>query len=215
MKNVPNERTVAVTWRLSGLARRLVTLALAALLIGVLTRRPEFIGLAAPALLLLLPRRSRRPATIGLTVSATGQLTEHEQGTILARINGHTDGIVQLRLQPAGWIVPGHDELDEYGWRRLPFRCERWGRRPVGRLEVVLHDQWRLAEARLVTELPPVTCLPAPARLESLVVLSKLPTRLGEHPARATGEGAEFAGIREFVPGDRQRRINWPATTRL
>ena len=24
----------------------------------------------------------------------------------------------------------------------------------------------------------------------------------------------EFAGIREFVPGDRQRRINWPATTR-
>jgi len=24
----------------------------------------------------------------------------------------------------------------------------------------------------------------------------------------------EFAGVREFVPGDRQRRINWPATTR-
>ena len=29
------------------------------------------------------------------------------------------------------------------------------------------------------------------------------------------GEGGEFGGVREFVPGDRQRRINWPATTRL
>ena len=45
-------------------------------------------------------------------------------------------------------------------------------------------------------------------------MLSRLPSRLGEHPARATGEGGEFAGVREFVPGDRQRRINWPATTR-
>jgi uncharacterized protein (DUF58 family) len=47
------------------------------------------------------------------------------------------------------------------------------------------------------------------------VVLSRLQSRLGEHAARAAGEGAEFAGVREFVPGDRQRRINWPATTRL
>jgi uncharacterized protein (DUF58 family) len=81
-------------------------------------------------------------------------------------------------------------------------------------LEVILHDRWRLAEARAIVDLPPVTCLPLPARLESLVVLSKLPVRLGEHAARATGEGVEFAGVREFVPGDRQRRINWPATTR-
>jgi uncharacterized protein (DUF58 family) len=46
------------------------------------------------------------------------------------------------------------------------------------------------------------------------VVLSKLPSRLGEHSSRAAGEGTEFSGVRGFVPGDRQRRINWPATTR-
>ena len=45
-------------------------------------------------------------------------------------------------------------------------------------------------------------------------MLRRLPNRLGEHPARASGEGIEFAGVREYVPGDRQRSINWPATTR-
>jgi uncharacterized protein (DUF58 family) len=38
--------------------------------------------------------------------------------------------------------------------------------------------------------------------------------RLGEHQARTSGEGIEFAGVRECVPGDRQRSINWPASTR-
>ena len=49
----------------------------------------------------------------------------------------------------------------------------------------------------------------------TVVVLSKLPNRLGEHRARVPGDGTEFTGVREFVPGDRQRAINWPASTRL
>jgi uncharacterized protein (DUF58 family) len=50
--------------------------------------------------------------------------------------------------------------------------------------------------------------------MDRRIVLSRLPSRLGEHPSRAPGEGIEFAGVRPFAPGDRQRRINWPATTR-
>jgi uncharacterized protein (DUF58 family) len=46
------------------------------------------------------------------------------------------------------------------------------------------------------------------------VVLNRLPNRLGEHRARVSGEGIEFAGVREYVPGDRQRSINWAASTR-
>ena len=46
-------------------------------------------------------------------------------------------------------------------------------------------------------------------------MLSKLPNRLGEHRARVPGDGTEFTGVREYVPGDRQRAINWPASTRL
>ena len=45
-------------------------------------------------------------------------------------------------------------------------------------------------------------------------MLRRLPNRLGEHPARTSGEGIEFSGVREYVPGDRQRSINWAASTR-
>ena len=80
---------------------------------------------------------------------------------------------------------------------------------------ITLTDRYRLSEGKALVQLPWIRCRPRPAELASSVVLRRLPSRLGEHPARATGEGGEFAGVREFVPGDRQRRINWPATTRL
>jgi uncharacterized protein (DUF58 family) len=209
------QRTVTVTWRLSAHARRLVTLALAALFLAVLTRRAEFAGLAAPALLLLIPRRSGLPPEVDVALAANAdQVTEGERAAILAKITGQHDATVQVRLRPEAWITAGGAALGADGWYRLPFLAQRWGSRLVGTLEVTLHDRWRLAEGRVTVTLPRIACLPRPARLESLIVLSKLPARLGEHAARAPGEGVEFAGVREFVPGDRQRRINWPATTR-
>jgi uncharacterized protein (DUF58 family) len=80
---------------------------------------------------------------------------------------------------------------------------------------ITLRDRYRLTEGRLMMQVPYVNCRPEPAGMASSIVLSRLPSRLGEHASRAAGEGGEFAGVREFVPGDRQRRINWPATTRL
>ena len=209
------ERTVTVTWRLSGHARRLSTLALAALFLAVATKRAEFAGLAAPALLLLIPRRSALPPEIGVGLAVEAdQITEGERVAILAKITGQREATVLVRLRPEAWITAGSAALGADDWYRLPFMAQRWGQRLVGTLEVTMHDRWRLAEGRASVTLPRVACLPRPARLESLIVLSKLPARLGEHAARVPGEGVEFAGVREFVPGDRQRRINWPATTR-
>jgi uncharacterized protein (DUF58 family) len=91
----------------------------------------------------------------------------------------------------------------------------RWGNRQVGVLHVRLRDRYRLTEGSVQVPLPLIGCRPEPAIMRSSIVLSRLPSRLGEHVSRTTGEGAEFSGVREFVPGDRQRRINWPATTRL
>ena len=55
----------SLQWRSSRHARRLLTLGLAALFIATVARRPEFAGLAAPALLLLAAGRSQqRPSRV-------------------------------------------------------------------------------------------------------------------------------------------------------
>jgi uncharacterized protein (DUF58 family) len=212
---VGSQRQVLVRWRLSGHGRRLVTLALAGLFIAVITKRPEFAGLAAPALLLLIPARARRPASVDVALADDcGLLTEGDQATVGVRITGLGEATATVQLRPAAWITPGEVRLGADGWFWQRFRADLWGTRPPGTFDVTLHDRWRLAEGRLTIGMPALQCYPLPARLDSLVVLSKLPARLGEHAARVAGEGMEFAGVREFVPGDRQRRINWPATTR-
>lgn len=215
MLTAGRRRGVRVAWHLSGLARNLVTLAIAALLVAVITRRPEFAGLAAPPILVLLRRPRGLPDEVGVTLAQDGgALVEGDEATLLVKLDGPGAATVRMRLHPAAWITAGTARPGADGWHRLPFRARHWGSRPPGTLELILHDRWRLVQGSALVPLPTVVCLPRPARLDSLVVLSKLPARLGEHAARNAGEGTEFAGVREFVPGDRQRRVNWPATTR-
>jgi uncharacterized protein (DUF58 family) len=203
-----------VRWGLSRHAQRLITLALAGLIIAVITRRPEFAGAAAPAALLLLTWRPGKPASISVRLRLTArQLVEGDEAAVVVVLSGYGQHTVELHMIPAESVVPGRPVCHGSSVR-LPFRVQRWGRRPLGFLDILLRDRWRLTEGRLVTNLPTLTCDPRPARQDSQVLLRQLPSQLGEHPSRRPGEGIEFAGIREFVPGDRQRRINWPATTR-
>jgi uncharacterized protein (DUF58 family) len=209
-----------VSWSLSGHAQRLLTLALAGLAAAVITGRPEFAGLAAPAVLLLAAWRPGRPATVTVRSGVTArQLVEGDDAAVTVTIGGLRGYAATASIAGTDAFRPGQPAYQAAGADaarlRVPFRAELWGSRRIGRLEVVLRDRFQLAEGRLSAGLPSVHCHPLPATLTRRVVLSRLPARLGEHPSRAAGEGVEFAGVREFVPGDRQRRINWPATTRL
>src|ERR1700683_3561783 len=212
-------RQARLAWSLSAHAQRLITLALAGLVIAVITRRPEFAGVAAPAVLLLAVRRPARPA---VTASPSAvKLTESEQAELTVTVTGQGDHSVDLLLHPRYAVVPGTaggqrdgEPALSAGTSGLPFQVTRTGRRSLGVLEVTLWDRRRLTEGHATVELPIVDCYPMPAAQQQRVVLSRLPSRLGEHPSRSSGEGLEFTGVREFVPGDRQRRINWPATTR-
>jgi len=219
----PNERLLrvpgpelALHWRSSRHARRLLTLSVAGVFIALLARRPEFAGVAAPALLLLAAGRAqRRPARISVRVrpSAT-RAFEGELVALDVRAEGHGDSHVWWTLHPGPDIDPGDVTAAEGPQARFTFTPERWGRRQIGTMDVVLRDRWRLAEGHLTVTLPKLDCYPAPADQRTTVVLRRLPNRLGEHPARTSGEGIEFFGVREYVPGDRQRSINWPASTR-
>jgi uncharacterized protein (DUF58 family) len=203
-------------WSRSAHACRLATLAVTGLIIAVVTRRPEFAGVAAPAVLLLAVRTLRRPEEIGIStrLSVTA-LAEDEEARLSVAVTGQGGYSVDLLLHPRYAVVPGAGRParagDEAG---VPFSVSRSGRRHLGILEVTLRDPWRLDVGQVSVELPEVACYPRAAALDSTVVLSRLPNWLGEHASRAPGEGMEFTGVRELVPGDRQRRINWPATTR-
>jgi uncharacterized protein (DUF58 family) len=206
----------SLRWRSSRHARRLLTLGLAALFIATVARRPEFAGLAAPPLLLLAAGRGqRRPPRISLQARpSTRRAFEGELVAIDLAVEGQGDSRVQWTLHPGREIEPAGATTAEGPQVRFTFSPQRWGRRQIGTMDMVLRDRWRLAEGHLTLDLPALDCYPAPAQQRTQVVLSRLPNRLGEHAARSFGEGIEFAGVREYVPGDRQRSINWPASTR-
>jgi uncharacterized protein (DUF58 family) len=225
-----------IRWRPSRHARRLVTLAVTGLLLATLTRRPELAGLAAPALLLLGTGAARqaRPERIGVRVGLTAtRLYEGELAAIDVTVDDAspdsqhpTDNSTEystrwdaqydtrLTLHPGRGVEPASATAVNGTAARFTFTVPRWGRRQAGRVDLVLHDRWRLTEGQVAFTLPALDCYPHPAAQRTRVVLSRLPNRLGEHPARVAGEGTEFTGVREYVPGDRQRAINWPATTR-
>jgi len=213
---------------------------MAALVLAVLTNRPAFAGLAAPAVLLLTTLRAARPDQVTVDVRPTDSASEEGLASALrVDLGGQGDYDAELRIEPGDAITPGPavvipalapatttQAVDgaaatepksrgaEIRRAVLPFTAQRWGRRQIGLLTITLRDRYGLTEGRTHLGLPWIDARPRPAQLSRSILLSRLPSRLGEHPARATGEGSEFVGVREFVPGDRQRRINWPATTR-
>lgn len=222
-------RELPLEWGLAPHARRLLTLALAGLITAIITRRPEFAGLAAPALLVLATWPANRPDQARFTVNLPpAPLVEGSETPVRVVVLGNTNFGATLEIEPVDGVVTGPAVTLEArtgpagsrtgstgrptSLRLLPMR---WGRYSPGMVVITFTDRFHLTEGKALVQLPYVAVRPDPARLDSSVVLSRLPSRLGEHPARTAGEGTEFFGVREFVPGDRQRRINWPATTRL
>ena len=205
-----------LVWRSSRHARRLLTLALFGLFVATVARRPEFAGVAAPALLLLAAGRiQRRPPRIVVRLRRSSRRGfEGELMALVVTADGLGDCDARWRLHPGQEIEPVGATAATGPEVRFTFSPERWGRRQIGTMDVVLRDRWRLAEGYAIMTLPRLDCYPAPAQQRTTVVLRRLPNRLGEHPARTFGEGIEFFGVREYVPGDRQRSINWPASTR-
>lgn len=236
---------IDVRWRPSRHARRLLTLAAAALLLAITIRRPELAGLAGPPLLLLGAGRATRgalPGRLGVRVGLTAtRIYEGEPAAVdvavydLKEPGAAEPAAAEAGSGKAGPQQPGSGARYDARWELYPgrgiepgsaiavngqaarftFAIDHWGKRKLGTVTLTLHDRWRLAEGRVDYPLPTIDCYPSPAVQRNEVVLSKLPNRLGEHRARVPGDGTEFTGVREYVPGDRQRAINWPASTRL
>lgn len=96
---------------------------------------------------------------------------------------------------------------------RWELAATRWGR-----VEVWLRVSTRGANGLLVgsarCELAQVAVFPHADRVDSVPRPVDLPDLLGVHLGRRKGDGVEFAGIREYQPGDPLRAVNWPVSAR-
>jgi uncharacterized protein (DUF58 family) len=195
---------------------------LAALLFGL----PELVALAAPFALLV---------GIGLAleeipdISVSAELErdraiEGEELTLTLVVESvkPVEQVDLLLSLPDGVAVAEGDNpvgirLGSKDRRELEYvlRVLRWGAYSLGNVRFRAHDRFRLfryedrtADGRLVKVYP----RPEPM----LGLLPPLETQVftGNLVAREKGEGIEFADLRQFIPGDRVRRINWRASAR-
>ena len=101
--------------------------------------------------------------------------------------------------------------------RTLRYRIHfpRWGVYPVGSLRLLgAHRLFTVTSSAERDRARLVRVYPQLARLRRLVKPLATRPASGSRPAAASGEGIEFAELREFRAGERVRRVNWRASAR-
>jgi uncharacterized protein (DUF58 family) len=196
-------------------------------LLGALAlHRAELAIVAAPfALVLVLGTRlARDPEVVAqLALEAVRTLERSEtEATLTIRSSHDVDRVEVLLELPADVEVVGGAAARSVPLRAgeervltLGLRCMRWGSFEVGKLEVRARDALRLVtwEAR-GEDSEPLKAYPTPVTLRRLLAPVETQAFAGSEVARTKGDGVEYADIRDFVPGDRVRSINWRASAR-
>jgi uncharacterized protein (DUF58 family) len=201
--------------------------ALAALgLLGALAlRRPELAVAAAPfALVVALGVRARDPrVAVAFTMGAERTLEgADEDVTLTVRSERAVDRLELLLDLPAGVQVADGEAAQSLrlhaGEEReldVALRCARWGVYDVGAVKVRARDPWRLVTWEgQVGASRRLKAYPRPLTLRRLLAPMETQAFAGSQVARTKGDGVEYADIRDFVPGDRVRSINWRASAR-
>ncbi len=208
--------------RLGGYA----VLAAVGLVAALALRRPELAIVAAPfALLLVLGTGLAREPRVhaSLTLETTRSL---EGDDVAAELRVESPARVD-RLELALDLPEGIEAADggdvramrlEPGRERvvpLTLRGARWGAYDVGGIELRVTDLLRLVvwEQRLRTALV-LKAYPRPETVGRVLAALDTQAFVGSEVARTSGDGIEYADLRDFVPGDRVRSINWRASAR-
>lgn len=196
------------------------------LVASLAVRRPELAAVAAPfAVLLALgtagAREPRVRAELGLTAD---RVVEGEPFATTLAVS--TDEPVN-RLELVLVLPDGVDAVDGSPARALRLArgeermldvalvCRRWGVFALGDVALRARDRLRLVTWETSAHAPAtVKAYPTPLRLRRLLAPLETQAFAGSEVARVKGEGIEYADIRDFVPGDRVRSINWRASAR-
>ena len=201
-------------------------LAGAALVASLALRRPELAVAGAPfALVLALGLRLARDprVRVRLDLEATRTLEgSRVAGELAARAETGVDRLELLLDLPSDVEVAEAENatalrLRAGEERSLPFvlRCRHWGVHRVGTVEIRARDVLRLVVWEQRVDLgATLKAYPREELLDRLLAPLQTRALTGSDVARAKGDGIEYADLRDYVPGDRLRSINWRASAR-
>jgi len=203
-----------------------VVLTALGLLASLIFARPELAAMAVPFAVVL---------AIGLAMSRRPDVRVHieldrdrvlEGAEVVLEIElDARDSVPRLELLvevPRGLeLVSGTNPtalrlgLGEERLFELRFRATHWGAPRLGDVHLRVGDAAGLLVWEETLEKGSnLRIYPRPEELRELVGPRETQLFTGNRVSRAKGEGLEFADLREFVPGDRIRRINWRASAR-
>ncbi|MBD0349026.1 MAG: DUF58 domain-containing protein [Thermoleophilia bacterium] len=98
---------------------------------------------------------------------------------------------------------------------RLDVECRRWGGYVLGDVHVRARDRFGFFQfERRWEERLPLKVYPREEAVRFVLRPRETQVFAGNEVSRRHGEGIEFADLRQFVPGDRIRRVNWRASAR-
>jgi len=200
-------------------------LAAIGLVASLALRRPELAAAAAPfALLLTVGTQLAREPKLDVEFTVAGERTLEGadiDAEIVVRSDTPVDRLELLLELPAGVEVEGSDafavRLSAGEERTIPLRlrCSRWGLYEAGRIEARARDPFRLVVwEETLQRVRQLKAYPRPETLSRVLAAVDTQAFTGSEVARVKGDGIEYADIRDYVPGDRLRSINWRASAR-
>lgn len=198
----------------------------AGLFAGPALGRPEPVILVAPLLLAaLVALLTVRAPAVAIEV-ATDADRVLEGLDVRLDVEVRADRSVpwlELAVQlPAGLVVQDGVRvlgirLDAGGREGLStaITARRWGMYRVGRIAVRARDRFGFFAFETVVE-PDLTLrvFPRPETLQRLIQPAETQLSSGNEVSRRAGDGIEFATVRQYVPGDQVRRVNWRLSSR-
>jgi uncharacterized protein (DUF58 family) len=201
-------------------------LAGAGLVSALALRRPELAVAAAPfAVVLVLGLRLARDPDVRIGMELAAERTL-EGSTVPAEVSVSAatrvdrlellldlpDGVEVADAQRARAIRLGRGDERSLD---VELRSRRWGVYDVGGIEARARDVFRLVVWERRVELHrTLKAYPKEERVQRLLTPFETRALTGSEVARTKGDGIEYADIRDYVPGDRLRSINWRASAR-
>jgi uncharacterized protein (DUF58 family) len=205
---------VELRWQASRLALALSTCVAVALVCAVVGSAWQLVAFAAPLLGVLVSIRWQRPTPAVRVHAEPGVLRcfEAEQVRLAVWATADDGSPVELTVTaPDGMALDV--TTDPSGRVQIAASASRWGRYPVAvRVDVLARGGMFSGTATLAAA--DVFVFPIAPAQSTTLPRTELLDRLGTHLTRYIGRGVEYGNIRNYVPGDQLRTVNWPVSAR-